>query len=215
MADLPHPSSNWADISGKPVHQISFIYSTMHIYIWQIYPPHQSSIDALNTATPNLADLPQRTSTYKRPCTCEGNYLISFVITLQLTIFLQLKCSFSIVVIFNCCHFATDHPHAVKTLIVSLCVQMMKFKSYFSSYQPMQKTSNWKSDLDMERWLTPWRTSTHERPFTWEGNYLVFFLSCFTFHYCHFHLVLFIYFAIFILFCFIPTLVQFLLLLLQ
>ena len=34
--------------------------------IWQIYPrsasrctPHQSSIDALNTATPNLADLPQ------------------------------------------------------------------------------------------------------------------------------------------------------------
>ena len=25
----------------------------------------------------------------------------------------------------------------------------------------------------MERWLTPWRTSTYKRPFTWEGNYLV------------------------------------------
>ena len=85
---------------------------------------------------------------------------------------MQLKCSFSIVVIFNCCHFATDHPHAVKTLVVSLFVQMMKFKSYLSSYHPMQKASNWKSGLDMERWLTPWRTSTHRRPFTWEGNYL-------------------------------------------
>ena len=52
----------------------------MHIYIWQIYPHGQSSIDALNTANPNLADLPQRTSTYKRPFTCEGNYLVrSFV----------------------------------------------------------------------------------------------------------------------------------------
>ena len=29
------------------------------------------------------------------------------------------------------------------------------------------------SGLDMERWLTPWRTFTYERPFTWEGNYLV------------------------------------------
>ena len=33
----------------------------------------------------------------------------SIVITLQLTIFMQLKCSFSFIVIFNCCHFATDH----------------------------------------------------------------------------------------------------------
>ena len=32
------------------------LYQTWHIY-WQIYP-HQWSIDALNTATPNLADLP-------------------------------------------------------------------------------------------------------------------------------------------------------------
>ena len=31
-------------------------YSTMHIYAWQIYPC-QSSIDALNTTTPNWADL--------------------------------------------------------------------------------------------------------------------------------------------------------------
>ena len=29
------------------------------------------------------------------------------------------------------------------------------------------------SGLDMERWLTPWRPSTYERPFTQEGNYLV------------------------------------------
>ena len=29
----------------------------MHIYLWQINPPCQLSIDALNTTTPNLADL--------------------------------------------------------------------------------------------------------------------------------------------------------------
>ena len=36
-------------------------------------------------------------------------FWLSVVITLQLTIFMQLKCSFSIIVILNCCHFATDH----------------------------------------------------------------------------------------------------------
>ena len=102
----------------------------------------------------------------------QWKHSLSIVITLQLTVSMQLKCSFSIVIIFNCCHFATDNPHTVKTLIVSLLVQIMKFKSYLSSYHPMQKASNWKSGLDMERWLTPWRTSTHERPFTWKGNYL-------------------------------------------
>ena len=48
----------------------------MHIYIWQITPHSQLSIDALNTTTPNLADLTQRTSTYERPFTREGNYLV-------------------------------------------------------------------------------------------------------------------------------------------
>ena len=38
------------------------------------------------------------------------------IVALQLTMFMQLKCSFSIV-IFNCHHFATDHLHTVKMLI--------------------------------------------------------------------------------------------------
>ena len=41
-------------------------------------PPSQSSIHALHTATPNWGDLPQRSSTYKRPFTHEGNYLVDF-----------------------------------------------------------------------------------------------------------------------------------------
>ena len=43
----------------KPLHQTHFIYSTLYIYLWQIDPPFPSqlSIDALTTATPNLADL--------------------------------------------------------------------------------------------------------------------------------------------------------------
>ena len=79
-------------------------YSTMHIYAWQMDPQSinhtcledhytkevshigqctyqptadghpQSSIHALNTTTPG--DLTQRTSTYKRPFTHEGNYLV-------------------------------------------------------------------------------------------------------------------------------------------
>ena len=37
----------------------------MHIYSWQINIPSQSSIDALNTATPNLADgTPSQLSIY-------------------------------------------------------------------------------------------------------------------------------------------------------
>ena len=113
--------------------------------------------------------------------------MLSFwiVITLHLTTCMYLKCSFSIVIIFNCHHFATDHPHAAKTLVLSLFVQITKFQSFWSSYHPMQKASNWKSGLDMERWLTPWRTSTHERPFTQEGIGIVF-IGCFnpTF-WCH------------------------------
>ena len=41
----------------------------MHIYAWQMEPPSQSSIDALNTVTPNwadLADIAQCTYTHGR-----------------------------------------------------------------------------------------------------------------------------------------------------
>ena len=36
----------------------------MHIYPWQIDPPSQSSIGALNTTTPNLAHLMSEQCTY-------------------------------------------------------------------------------------------------------------------------------------------------------
>ena len=49
---------------------------------------------------------------------CHWIWPASFsIVTLQLTICMQLKCSFSITVIFNCHHFATDHLHTVKMLI--------------------------------------------------------------------------------------------------
>ena len=103
----------------------------------------------------------------------QWKHSLSIVITLQLTIAMQLKCSFSIIIIFNCCHFATDHPHTVKTLIVSLFFQMTKFKSYLISYHPMQKSlklKKWSGHGEMidslESFYT-WKT------FTWEGNYLV------------------------------------------
>ena len=55
--------------------------------------------------------------------TSPSSLLSSFaiVVTLQLTIFMQLKCSFSNIIISNCCHFATDHLHAVKMLIFYHC----------------------------------------------------------------------------------------------
>ena len=134
----------------------------------------------------------------------------SIIITLQLTVCMQLKCSFSIIIVFNCCHFATDHLHAVQMLIIYHChfqllslhnwppsgvctvynipslgvkgtssvlwssanfCSIQKYALYRStSFTTMQGQQ---SGLDMERWLTPWRTSTYERPFTWEGTYLV------------------------------------------
>ena len=49
---------------------------------------------------------------------CHWIWHVSFsIVTLQLIICMHLKCSFSIVIIFNCCHFAIDHLHTVKTLI--------------------------------------------------------------------------------------------------
>ena len=42
----------------------------------RLTPPDQSSIHASNTATPNWGDLPQSTSTYERPFTHEGNYIV-------------------------------------------------------------------------------------------------------------------------------------------
>ena len=51
------------------------------------------------------------------PSVLLSSFSFSIVVTLQLTVFMQLKCSFSFIVIFNCCHFATDCLHAVKMLI--------------------------------------------------------------------------------------------------
>ena len=45
-------------------------------------PPSQSSIHALNTATPG--DLAQRTFTYERPFTHEGNYLVYLLVLYSL-----------------------------------------------------------------------------------------------------------------------------------
>ena len=50
-------------------------------------------------------------------CRSQCTMLFSIVITLQLTVFMQLKCWFSIVIISNGHHFATDHLHAVQMLI--------------------------------------------------------------------------------------------------
>ena len=52
------PPINQAYMPWIPLHQ------TWQIY-WQIYPTHQSSIDALNTITPNLAALPADLPTHQ------------------------------------------------------------------------------------------------------------------------------------------------------
>ena len=67
-------------------------YSTMHICAWQIDPPSQLSIHALNTTTPNSGDLPQRTSTYERPFTHEGNYLVHLFSLLLLVFHVSFCC---------------------------------------------------------------------------------------------------------------------------
>ena len=73
-------------------------------------------------------------------------------------------------------HFATDHLHAVKMLVLLVFVDVPKFKSYFElilSYAKSLKLKKWSGHREI---LTPQRTSTNERPFTHKGNYLVVIL---------------------------------------
>ena len=101
--------------------------------------PSQSSIDALHTTTPNFVDYPPsehvdviliweiwNVISYKKyaDSAVQAQYLFSiFTIStyplslMQLTVWLQLKHSFVIVIIFRCCNFATNSLHAVKMLI--------------------------------------------------------------------------------------------------
>ena len=60
----------------------------------------------------------------------------------------------SVVFIVNC-HFATDHLHAVKMLILPVFVEITKFKSYFeliSSYAKSHKLKKWSGHREI---LTP------------------------------------------------------------
>ena len=138
----------------------------------------------------------------------------SIVVTLQLTIFMQLKCSFFIIIIFNHHHFATDHLHAVKMLIFYCChFQLLSLCNWPSSgvcpvynipsvgvkatssvlwgsgnfctisknmhYIVPVASQHWKTNKVIWTWKDdwpPWRTSTYERPFTPEGNYLVCYI---------------------------------------
>ena len=133
---------------------------------------------------------------------------LSIVVTFQLTIFMQLKCSFSIGIIFNYCHFATDCLHAVKMLIFYHChFQLSPLCNWPSSgvcplysvpsigvkgtssvlwssanFCSISQNMHHKAPVASQYWNTnkvvwtwkadwpTWRTSTYERPFTWEGN---------------------------------------------
>ena len=94
---------------------------------------------------------------------------------------LQLKSSFGIVFSFQLTVFTSTsslqytifsfQEYVFSSVKLSHCLQYLTKYSLLSS--SCFTTLN-KSGLYMERWLTPWRTSKYERPFTWEGNYLVF-----------------------------------------
>ena len=68
MADVPHPLLHHAYITWKPVHPISFIYSTMHIYLFQIDPtPPQNEHRSLeNHYTIAVSYITQCISTHGR-----------------------------------------------------------------------------------------------------------------------------------------------------
>ena len=131
---------------------------------------------------------PSRTSTYKRPFTCKGNIQLSIVVTLQLTIFVQLKHLFSITVIFNCHHFETDHLHEY-VQFTRYHLQVLRVHLQCCEAQPISAISSNTCTLKLQllhnterptKWSghgkmigPPWRTFTYERPFTQVGHYLV------------------------------------------
>ena len=89
------------------------------------------------------------------------------------------------------------HCHLQLTIFTSMCslqyiicswqeyicstVKLSQFLQYLPKHAPQRSSyftilKDQQSGLHMEIWLTFIRTSTYERPFTWEGNYLVFYL---------------------------------------
>ena len=94
--------------------------------------------------------------------------LFSIVVTLQLTI-----CSSMSSLQYTICR--------CQGYIISN-VKLCQFLQYLPKYALCSSSrfttlKDQQSGLDMERWLTPWRTSTYERPFTREVNYLVEFVG--------------------------------------
>ena len=89
----------------------------------------------------------------------------------------------TLILVFSCCHFATDCLY-----------EDVQFMIYCLEAQPISavspNTCTLKLPVDSQHWKTnkvvwtwkdewpPWRTSTYERPFTQEGNYLVNPFAC-------------------------------------
>ena len=63
------------------------------------------------TSLPTAPDTPTPLGTPYTPLYHLYPFWFLIFITFQLTVFAQLKHLFSIIVIFICCHFATDHIH--------------------------------------------------------------------------------------------------------
>ena len=90
--------------------------------------------------------------------------MFSIIITLQLTMFMSM--SSLQYTIFSCQEYICSAVK-LRQLLQYLPKHALQSSSHFTILKDQQ------SGLDMERWLTPLRTSTYERPFTQEGNYLV------------------------------------------
>ena len=197
-ADLP--PVNWAQMPWIPLHQ------TWQIY-WQIYPqsikhrcleycytklgrstPHQSSIDALNTTTPNWADLPADLPPINQA-------LMPWILLHQTgQIYWQI---YPQSIKHRCLEYHyTKLGRSTPQSIEHRCLEYHYTKLGRSTGRstPNQSsidalnttTPNWADlppsqlSIDALNTTTPnlpdlhQRTSTYERPFTHEGNYLVY-----------------------------------------
>ena len=144
----------------------------MHIYPWQMDPPLQHRCLAYH---------------YTRLGT--SHFLLSSfsIVNLQLTICMQVKCSFSIIVIFHLqlsshCNWLPSWLNPLYN-IPSWATFLVLWSS--GNFCNISQNMLSKAQVASQHWNTnkvvwtckddwrPQRTSTYKRPFTREGNYLV------------------------------------------
>ena len=179
---------------AKPLHPICFTYRSMHIYPWQMDPTSdQRSIHCYikevshmtectcthNRLTPLPIDHRSMLHHYTCPLPIDHTSVQHHYTPCKTVIGIKSVLKFTktgtIITSLLQSSLLQESPSSLLPESFS-SVKLSQFLQYLSKYALL--SSSCFTTLNKEVWTwkdywPPWRTSTYERPFTWEGNYLV------------------------------------------